>query len=77
MNKLYKVKVSYDTVVLAPSREEAEKEAEKNWHEIPEATLETYANEITCIDDLPEDWDKHCIPWGGDASNIKTINELL
>lgn len=61
---LYNVEVCFNTVIRAKSKEEAEKEAAsivKNEDDTPNLVL---ATQIRTLDDLPEGWDKWCLPWG-------------
>lgn len=61
---LYNVEVSFNTVIRAKSKEEAEKLAAsivKNEDDAPNLVL---ATQIKTLDGLPKGWDKWCLPWG-------------
>jgi hypothetical protein len=74
--KLYKVEMTFETVVLAESSQAAEREARYNIGE--EDPIECWVSGIRALGDLPDQWDGDCIPWGG-GHNVKqhTIKQIL
>jgi hypothetical protein len=75
---LYKVHLTYETVIRAESREAAEKEAEYAMrHEIDDEPLSVDASEINDVNDLPHGWNPQCRPWGERDPYDRTIGQIL
>lgn len=75
--KLYRVRLEYETVVLAEDERSAEAQAETVIrHEDDVADL-VMAQEIKGIDDIPSRWDVSCRPWGERDPLDRTIGEIL
>ena len=75
---VYRVKVTYETVVVAGNPASACNTAEfaiRNWDEA--STCE--ATHIDKLNDLPDGWTLDCIPWGakGAKGAKKDLRELL
>lgn len=62
--QLYNVEVTFNTVVRAKTKEEAEKEAVRVVKNEDEPPSLIFSTEIKTTDDLPKGWDKWCLPWG-------------
>ncbi len=83
--KLYKIKVSFVTVVAARDPDEARMVYSRNIKEI----LDTDCNgvnppgilvdgRITTEEDLPYPWTGHCLPWGVDKEDHEfEVSEYL
>ena len=77
MSKLYVVELYKETVVVADSEEEAYRLATNNASEIVfiDGAEAWVLYEVVSAQDLPEDWDRGRIPWGGDSNN--TVQSYL
>ena len=75
MKKIFKVLVEYETVIYAADAKEAEEEAKYVVDYMDEEPIMVSAEEILSVDDLPEPWDKDCIPWNSERD--LTVNEIL
>ena len=71
MSKLYVVELYKETVVVADSEEEAYRLATKDASDIiyRDGADAWVLYEVVSAQDLPEDWDRGRIPWGGDSKN--------
>lgn len=76
--KLYKVKVEYETVILATSPDGATREAEHAMrHEIGYPPQSIGASEIKSFSDLPKGWQPNYRPWGERDPHDRTIEGIL
>ena len=76
--KLYKVRVEYETVILAESQADAERSAPYILrHNADEDADIVNAHEIKSLADLPQGWNAQCRPWGERDPNDRTIGEIL
>jgi len=76
--KLYKVKVEYETVILASSEKDAKEEAEYAIrHEIDDDPQNIEAFEISTLNELPFGWQPNCRPWGKRDEYDRTIEGIL
>ena len=75
--KIYRVKIQYETVIRAKSQEDAEKQAHWILIESDEEPDSVEAAEITSLSELPNEWNKWCIPWGELDPKCRTIAEIL
>ena len=75
---LYAINLSVTSVVEAKTAEHAYRVAFDHRREIfsecPRIDL-SELNEVRAIDDLPDEWDADCLPYGGDGDT--TIREIL
>ena len=73
--KLFVVTAEIEVIVLAESREEAEKITnEQRLHDVAQGELGWHAQEMTWI---PADWDISCLPFSDDQHDCQTIGELI
>lgn len=74
--QLFKVEMTFETVVLAESSQAAEIEAQYEIRE--EDPIECFVSTIRALRDLPDQWDGDCVPWGS-GYNVKqrTIKQIL
>lgn len=76
--KLYKVEVIYQTVILAESEQDAERNAgyviKKEDDADPQMIM---AEEVTNVAQLPAPWDGECRPWGERDPMDRTIGQVL
>jgi len=78
MKKLYKVHITYETVILEESQEMAEKAAAYIIrHESDDEPAIVVAEEITKPEDLPDGWNPQCYPWGNGDTGTRTIGEII
>jgi hypothetical protein len=75
--RLFKVKVEYETVIRAESKEHIEKYAETYIREIDDPISAVDVVELEDIKDLPDGWDGECRPWGERDPYDRTIEQIL
>jgi hypothetical protein len=75
--RLYKVRVEFETVILANSQKEAEQMSEYVIRRGDDPPERVDLEEITSSEDLPEGWDENCRPWGIRDSMDRTIGQIL
>jgi hypothetical protein len=76
--KIYKVQITYETVIRAASQKDAERDANyiiKN--ECDSAPTEIIADEISDVHELPCGWDEYCRPWGVTDPHDRALGEIL
>ncbi len=75
--KLFSVQQTINSVVIAEDWEDAEKVAERHWHQISEESIlkTVVLCEIKDGFDLPDKWLRECIPYG--AKDYRTIGLIL
>lgn len=78
MGGLYKVEVRYVMMVLADTKEEAEREACNAIKIGDDPEEELWAEKVTSKDDVPAEW-LDSIPWGKPRNNPDslTVQQLL
>jgi len=62
--RLFRVRVTYDTVILAETEKGALRLVKYGTAEIDDMPVESRATSITSADDLPTGWTPKCLPWG-------------
>ena len=62
--RLFRVRVTYDTVILAETEKGALRLVKYGTAEIDDMPVESMATPITSEDDLPPGWSSNCLPWG-------------
>ena len=75
--KLFKVKVTYETVVLAQDREIADKMFQFGMGEIDDNPTTISSEPISTIEDIPPKWCGKCVPWGDVNLDERTIKEII
>ena len=75
-SRLFRVKVTYETVIYAESESEAVKHVSYGTGEIDDTPINTEVSDINKLSDLPSPWDGLCLPWG-DTPEGKTISNIL
>lgn len=75
-SKLFRVKVTYDTVIYAESENEALRHVSYGMGEIDDMPTNTEVSDINKLSDLPSSWGSLCLPWG-DMPEGKTISSIL
>lgn len=75
MKKIFKIRVEYETVIMAESIKDAESIGETIIREIDDPPDMVNAEEILCIGDLPNKWNGDYIPWNTDDDD--TIEQIL
>jgi hypothetical protein len=75
--KLYRVRVEFETVILAESKEAAEMDAESIIKNEDDGAESVDAREISGPTDLPFRWNAQCRPWGETDPYDRTICEIL
>ena len=73
--KPYKVKVTYETVVIAKSEDEARSSAHYHITGSDECPIYIQSEEVKDLSELPKGWRGGEIPWGD--NDEKTINQYL
>ena len=74
--KIYRLKVTYETVVRGSSVHAVECAANRIIRDSDDEP-ESEAVEITDISELPIGWDGNCRPWGVTDSHDRTLREIL
>ena len=81
MKRLFTVKSTYTTVVLAEDEEHAKKVWRKNRRDIAdEADINPDDFELTAteINELPPDWEPHALPWNDNNGGPElTVSQIL
>lgn len=67
--KIFRVKVTYETVIRAQSSAEAEQSADRVIRDSDEDPQEVDAVFITKLSELPDGWDQSCLPWETGITN--------
>lgn len=75
--KLYKVRITFETVIRAESPGDAADQAERVIRDGDDVYDEIDASEIRNIDDIPYGWDAGCRPWGETDPMDRSIGEIL
>lgn len=74
---IYKVELTYTTVVRAANQQDAERTAEQVVLNGDEPEPEIHSKIITKTSEIPPPWDQKCIPWGERDDFDRTLEELL
>lgn len=75
-SRLFRVQVTYDTVIYADDEKVAKQKVKYGTGEIDDMPVSVLAMPIESRDGLPEGWNTGCLPWG-DAPENTTIGEIL
>lgn len=75
--KLFKVRVEYETVILAKDEDDAISQADYVIKNNDDGYEGVYVYKINDIDDLPSGWDGKCRPWGERDAFDRKIEEIL
>lgn len=67
--KIFRIKVTYETVIRAESQADAERYADRIIRDSDEIPTEVDANMISSISELPDGWDQNCMPWETGVTN--------
>jgi hypothetical protein len=65
---LFKVRVTFETVVLADSSKEAT---------VDDPPVEVCCDKVESIAQLPKRWEGRCLPWGKLNVKNKTVRQIL
>jgi hypothetical protein len=76
-SQLFRVKVTYDTVIRAESEEEARREVQYGMGDIDDAPTEIEIKLIKTLKDLPPVWGEKCLPWGERDPYDRNIGQIL
>lgn len=75
--QLYNVEVIFKTVIRANSEEEAAELAPSVVKQEDDVPDDVFATKINSLDDLPDNWEPDCLPWGERHPMDLTIEEQL
>lgn len=75
--KPYKVRIEWQTVILARDQTHAMKQAESVIRDGDDASDMVDAVEIKSLEDLPPGWNKDCRPWGEVDPEDRTLGQML
>jgi len=75
-SRLFRVQVTFDTVIYAVDEKAAKQVVKYGTGEIDDMPVSVLAMPIESRDGLPAGWDTGCLPWG-DAPENTTIGEIL
>ncbi len=75
-SRLFRVWVTYDTVIYAEDEKAAKQLVKYGMGEIDDMPVSVIAMPIQSRDGLPAGWNTACLPWGNAPENI-TIGEIL
>lgn len=75
--KPYKVRIEWETVILARDEMHAMMQAESVIREGDDKSDMVDATEIKTVEELPPGWNKDCRPWGERDPHDRTIGEIL
>lgn len=67
--KIFRVKVTYETVIRAESQTDTERYADRIIRDSDETPTEVDADMISSISELPDGWDQNCLPWETGVTN--------
>jgi len=76
-SQLFRVKVTYDTVIRAVSEDEAKREVRYGMGDIDDMPTSIQVGIITNAKNLPPGWDGKCRPWGQTDPHERTIEQIL
>ena len=75
--KLFKIEVTYETVILAENLAAAELLGPGIIKGTDESENTVWSSEIKTLGDLPPGWDGKCRPWGEEDPFDRTIEKIL
>ena len=75
-SRLFRVQVTFDTVIYAADEKAAKQIVKYGTGEIDDMPVSVLAMPIESRDGLPAGWNTGCLPWG-DAPENTTIGEIL
>lgn len=75
--KIYRVEITYETVIRASSQEDAERQANRILRDSDEEPATVDAVEVTTLPSLPLGWNGDCRPWGETDPYDRTLREIL
>lgn len=76
-SKIYKVRVSFETIIRAQNEEEAAAYAKSGTLDEEEERDVEEIKEIHTLEELPPPWDADCLPWGDEKYDEQELGELL
>ena len=76
-SRLFRVQVTFDTVIYAESEKAAKQKVKYGTGEIDDMPVSVLAMPIESLDGLPAGWNAECLPWGDAPLPSKTIGEIL
>ena len=74
-SRLFRVQVTFETVIFAEDEKEAKRKVKYGTGEIDDMPVLVLALPIESKEGLPQGWDTACLPWHGPEN--KTIAEIL
>lgn len=75
--KPYKVRIEWETVILARDETHAMMQAESVIREGDDECDMVNATEIKSLEALPQGWNKDCRPWGETDPMDRTLGQML
>ena len=75
--KPYKVRIEWETVILARDETHAMMQAESVIREGDDECDMVNATEIKSLEELPQGWNKDCRPWGETDPMDRTLGQML
>jgi len=76
-SRLFRVQVTFDTVIYAEDEKAAKQQVKYGTGEIDDMPVSVLAMPIESLDGLPAGWNAECLPWGDTPLPSKTIGEVL
>jgi hypothetical protein len=76
LTRLFRVQVTFDTVIYAEDEKAAKQKVRYGTGEIDDTPVSVLAMPIESSDGLPAGWNTESLPWG-DAPENTTIGEIL
>ncbi len=76
-SRLFRVQVTFDTVIYAEDEKVAKQKVKYGTGEIDDMPVSVLATPIESLDGLPAGWNAECLPWGDVPLPSKTIGEIL
>ena len=77
MSELFRVTVTYETVILAKSSDEAVRQVKYGMGEIDDYPTIAEARLIKTREELPPGWYDNCLPWGERCPYDRNIGQIL
>lgn len=76
-SRLFRVQVTFDTVIYAEDEKAAKQKVKYGTGEIDDMPVSVIAMPIESRDGLPAGWNTECLPWGDTTLPSRTIGEIL
>lgn len=76
-SRLFRVQVTFDTVIYAEDEKAARQKVKYGTGEIDDMPVSVIAMPIESRDGLPAGWNTECLPWGDAPLPSQTIGEIL